>query len=346
MKMIKQWFDVHDTVYNGSDNKKPISDENDHRLLWLEKDFTCYVRNIQEVSIASGKGEFTDETYQALLFTTKATVETTRLLLGRGMKYVLTRNFNSDPVEALFGRLRSMCGGNDVLDARAVTIALDNIVKGKAIPLKQMQATDTHAEELASAVPQEVIAQLENLKGHFLNPSPSVTYSGLVYVGGYLVKLISEFGCDACVMMVTMTNKGDPFFTLLDEQNKSGLHYPNRMFLALLDSIVAFFEAASKHLPRTKVHEVLQLLVAPYLEQSPILDCPEDVGNGHQRSTTNVIAEKFVRLLLVNYIKMVTEKNDKPVQLLMCISHPENILGFNVHNEKVVGTKMYKSSLY
>ncbi|KAH7977864.1 hypothetical protein HPB49_003791 [Dermacentor silvarum] len=78
MKMMKQWFDVHDTVYSGSDNKKPISDENDHRILWLEKDFTCYVRNIQEESIASGKGEFTDETYSALLFTTKATVETSR----------------------------------------------------------------------------------------------------------------------------------------------------------------------------------------------------------------------------------------------------------------------------
>ncbi|KAH7936839.1 hypothetical protein HPB49_005705 [Dermacentor silvarum] len=183
MKMMKQWFDVHDTVYSGSDNKKPISDENDHRILWLEKDFTCYVRNIQEESIASRKGEFTDETYRALLFTTKATVETTRFLLRRGIKYVLTRNFNSDPVETLFGRLRSMWGGNDVLDARAVTIALDNIVKGKAIPLKQMQATDAHAEELATAVPQEVIAQLENLKGYFLDPSPSVTYSGLVYVG-------------------------------------------------------------------------------------------------------------------------------------------------------------------
>ncbi|KAH6926267.1 hypothetical protein HPB50_016054 [Hyalomma asiaticum] len=184
MKMMKQWLDVHDTVYNGIDNKKRNSEEIDHRLLWLEKDFTCYVRNIQDASIASGKGEFTDETYLALLFTTKATVETTRFLLGRGMKYVLTRNFNSHPVEALFGRLMSTCGGNDVLDARAVTIALDNLVKGRATPLKQMQGTDTHAEELATAVPQEVIAQLENLKGQFFDPSPSVTYSGLVYVGG------------------------------------------------------------------------------------------------------------------------------------------------------------------
>ncbi|KAH7952579.1 hypothetical protein HPB52_024177 [Rhipicephalus sanguineus] len=64
MKMMKQWFDIHDTVYSGSENKRPISEENDPRLVWLEKDFTCYVKNVQEASIASGKGELTNETQQ------------------------------------------------------------------------------------------------------------------------------------------------------------------------------------------------------------------------------------------------------------------------------------------
>ncbi|KAH7965708.1 hypothetical protein HPB49_009970 [Dermacentor silvarum] len=169
MKLMKQWFDVHDTVYRESDSKKPISDENDHRMLWLEKDFTCNVRNIQEASIASGKGEFTDETYHALLFATKATVETTRFLLGRRVKCVRTAQVH--------------VGGNNVRDARAVTIALHNIVKGKAVPIKQMQVTYTHAEELAIAVPQEATAELDNLKGDVLNPSLSVTNPGLVYVG-------------------------------------------------------------------------------------------------------------------------------------------------------------------
>ncbi|KAH7946529.1 hypothetical protein HPB52_000645 [Rhipicephalus sanguineus] len=195
MKMMKQWFDIHDTVYSGSENKRPISEENDPRMVWLEKDFTCYVKNVQEASIASGKGELTSETYHALLFTTKATVEATKFLLGQGIKYVLTRNFNSDPVEALFGRLRSMCGGNDVLDAKAVTIALDNIVKEKAIHPRQVRLmSEIEAEELAAAVPLEVTEQLENLKGHLLDPSPSVTYSGLVYVGaGYLRRLLLAY---------------------------------------------------------------------------------------------------------------------------------------------------------
>ncbi|KAH7972188.1 hypothetical protein HPB52_009032 [Rhipicephalus sanguineus] len=63
-----------------------------------------------------------------------------------------------------------------------VTIALDNIVKEKAIHPRQVRLmSETEAEELAAAVPQEVTEQLENLKGHLLDPSPSVTYSGLVY---------------------------------------------------------------------------------------------------------------------------------------------------------------------
>lgn len=32
------------------------------------------------------------------------------------------------------------------------------------------------------------------MKGQLRDPSPPVTYSGLVYVGGYIAKLMSEFG--------------------------------------------------------------------------------------------------------------------------------------------------------
>ncbi|KAH7957884.1 hypothetical protein HPB52_024049 [Rhipicephalus sanguineus] len=35
MKMMKQWFDIHDTVYSGSENKRPISEENDPRMCRL-----------------------------------------------------------------------------------------------------------------------------------------------------------------------------------------------------------------------------------------------------------------------------------------------------------------------
>ncbi|KAH9367943.1 hypothetical protein HPB48_014565 [Haemaphysalis longicornis] len=116
----ENWFDMHDTSFGGTGQKAPIADVDDGRLLWLENDFTCYVKKVQASSVASGNGAFTGETFEALLFTTKSTVETTRYLLTQGINYVLTRKPKQRPIEAVFGRVRYMCGGNDMLDARAV----------------------------------------------------------------------------------------------------------------------------------------------------------------------------------------------------------------------------------
>lgn len=309
MKTMKQWFDIHDTTYTGSGQKMPICEKNDPRLSWLENEFSHYVQGIQENSVAFGKDGFTDETFQALLFSTKSTVETTRFLLGKGIDYVLTRKFNSDPIEALFGKIRFMCGGNDVLDARAVTAALDHIVKGKSPPRREISVPDVDAGELAAAIPDTLTEQLRDLGKYPAAPSPSVTYSGLAYVGGYIVKLIGDFGCDACVMLLTTSNKTDPLFTLLQGQDRSGLHYAKPEFLALLDKVVTFFENVVSHLPRTNVLQVLRMLIQPHLENSPLLSCPEGVDNSHAKRSAILISEKFLRILLINYSRKLTDNH-------------------------------------
>ncbi|KAH7982437.1 hypothetical protein HPB52_005053 [Rhipicephalus sanguineus] len=45
-----------------------------------------------------------------------------------------------------------MCGGNDALDARAVTAALTHIVKEKALPSKDMGIRDENIEEAAGVL--------------------------------------------------------------------------------------------------------------------------------------------------------------------------------------------------
>ncbi|KAH7953707.1 hypothetical protein HPB49_011506 [Dermacentor silvarum] len=191
MKTIKRWFDIHDTTYAGSGQKSPISNTDDPRLLWLANDFTSYIEGIQENSKARGKDGFTCETFEALRFTTKSTVETARFLLRNGVNCVLTRKLNSDPIEAIFGRIRFMCGGNDMLDARAVTTALDHIIKSETSIGKKLTIPCGDAEELAAALPQSLTEELNDLAEYPDTPSPSVTYSGLVYVAGYIAKLIS-----------------------------------------------------------------------------------------------------------------------------------------------------------
>ncbi|KAH7977952.1 hypothetical protein HPB49_004035 [Dermacentor silvarum] len=157
--------------------KSPISNTDDPRLLWLANEFTSYIEGIQENSKARGKGGFTCETFEALRFTTKSTVETARFLLRNGVNCVLTRKLNSDPIEAIFGRIRFMCGGNDMLDARAVTTALDHIIKSETSIGKKLTIPCGDAEELAAALPQSLTEELNDLAEYPDTPSPSVTYS-------------------------------------------------------------------------------------------------------------------------------------------------------------------------
>ncbi|KAH7940012.1 hypothetical protein HPB52_020274 [Rhipicephalus sanguineus] len=128
---------------------------------------------------SKGNGALTEETFQALLFTTQSTVETTRFLLQEGVSYVLTKKLNSDPIEALFGRIRQMCGGNDQLDARAVTAALDRIVKAKSLCPKEAETPDVDAEQVAATLSEKFHDELEDLTQCHAPTPRSVTYSGL-----------------------------------------------------------------------------------------------------------------------------------------------------------------------
>jgi hypothetical protein len=62
---------------------------------------------------------FSDQTYEALLFTTRSTIDTVRFLLSSGFQFVLTRKLNSDNIERLFSCLRQSNGGNFHMEARA-----------------------------------------------------------------------------------------------------------------------------------------------------------------------------------------------------------------------------------
>ncbi|KAH7951161.1 hypothetical protein HPB52_005884 [Rhipicephalus sanguineus] len=72
-----------------------------------------------------------------------------------------------------------------------------------------------------------------------------------------------------------------------NSQEAYDLHYPKPELLSMLDTIVTFFEKVVKYLPRTKILEALQLTVEPYLEDSPLLDCPEGVDKSHARDLNN-----------------------------------------------------------
>ncbi|KAH8009414.1 hypothetical protein HPB51_016693 [Rhipicephalus microplus] len=101
----------------------------EQRLQWLEKDFPDYLEALNNACKRSGKKFLSAETYEAIFLTSKSTVLCVKFLLESSLFYVLTRNLSSDPVELLFSSLRQMAGGNDCLDARAVTFSLERILR-------------------------------------------------------------------------------------------------------------------------------------------------------------------------------------------------------------------------
>ncbi|KAM7307482.1 uncharacterized protein ISCGN_011118 [Ixodes scapularis] len=136
MKMMPKWFAVHNVANQTAHVHMRQPDQmhsfcaTDERLQWLEKDFPDYLKALNNSCKRSGKKFLSAETYEALLLTSKFTGLCVKFLLESGFFFnVLSRNLSSDPVELLFSSLRQMAGGNDCLDARAVTFNLERILR-------------------------------------------------------------------------------------------------------------------------------------------------------------------------------------------------------------------------
>jgi hypothetical protein len=70
-----------------------------------------------------------NETAEALIFTSQSTFECINYLLHNGFYYVLTRRFSPDPIESLFSSIRLGGGSNDMTDARAAEYAIKKMLQ-------------------------------------------------------------------------------------------------------------------------------------------------------------------------------------------------------------------------
>lgn len=127
-----------------------------------------------------------------------------------------------------------------------MTTALDRIIKSQALISKKLTVPCVEAEELPAALPQSLTEELNDLSEHRDTPSPSVTYSGLVYVARYIAKLICDFECDACSILLKTHERSDPLYTLLESHDFSRLHYLKEGFVALLRQNCVLFRESCR----------------------------------------------------------------------------------------------------
>lgn len=136
-----------------------------------------------------------------------------------------------------------------MLDARAVRAALDHIVRTDCSIGNKVKARCVAAKESISTLLQAICEELKQLKEAPVITLSSVTYSGLTYIHGYIVKLMSGFGWDVCSILHQTSEKSGPLCTLLQGQDSSELCYQKLVCCHL----VAFLAKAVMHLPCTDI---------------------------------------------------------------------------------------------
>ena len=93
-------------------------------MKWLEEDFLQCLKDWRTRS--KGKQFVTKETYQAVVLTTKCTVSIVKYLLKvKKFFFVLTRPFQSDPVESFYSNLRQLNGCLYYVEARGALLAFE-----------------------------------------------------------------------------------------------------------------------------------------------------------------------------------------------------------------------------
>ncbi|XP_076091095.1 uncharacterized protein LOC143063058 [Mytilus galloprovincialis] len=127
LRIIDKFFDCLNVrnLYEGRNkrnpNLNPYTNINDERLQWLTGDFLSYF-DLWEQSVMQRPGEFTNKQRKGMLLSRQtltglkisvlSIVACVKFLLEIGAKFVLTHNFNQDPLEQHFGHYRHRAGDN------------------------------------------------------------------------------------------------------------------------------------------------------------------------------------------------------------------------------------------
>ena len=128
IRHMNKFFDCLNvrSLYEGRNkrnpNLNPYRASDDNRIEWLRKDFLDYFTDWKN-SVDNRQGDFTKsqkagmqlsyQTIQGLRISATSITECITFLLEEGAPFVLTHNFNQDPLEQHFGHLRHKTGANN-----------------------------------------------------------------------------------------------------------------------------------------------------------------------------------------------------------------------------------------
>lgn len=340
LSVMKKWFDIHNVrnrshyLQSQNENKMQFFSVTDERLEWLETTFNDYVCDMKDKQPSL----ITYETLQAIVLTSHSTSACIKYLLGIGFHFILTSKLTSDCIEMFFSNMRQTSGGNDMLDARAATFAIENILRCGSKTLKKSVGANVHPDSLtpimgmleknltdddifreipndiSKVIPDNVTATLDELNRLPENRPPSIKQASLAYLGGVILRFCEKDGSyeECCFEKISAPGSDSPLLGLIRKADQGNLRYPSKAFVAVLETIQNFVECALPFLPTSGLLTKLESLIIPKLENCPVLIC----GNQeHTRKMAKTVVVRLVPPLLDNLTKNISEKYEKVKQL-------------------------------
>ncbi|KAJ1528983.1 hypothetical protein ONE63_007350 [Megalurothrips usitatus] len=317
MENVRKWFEVHDVCnkeFHFKDinpNIKPFFCTDDDRLQWLENEFLDYLRVIKQKSRERGMAFLTTETYEALVFTSRSTAEFVRYLLdGIGILFVLTRKLQSDPVESTISTTRRLCGGNDMVDARAAVFAMEKILRLGTLRTSKYSNVGAQAAvryrgnvrrpavrvlplSHMAEIPDRCLAILDGLKDVTRSVESSLRNASVALVASYLLTCLEERIDRECLAALrTEDGSPSPVLGLLRAMDKGKSPYPSTSFLKVTLVIKDFCESAMKSIDMVRfgVRGALAAAARPALSACPLVAAP----CGHGEQIVEVVLEKLL----------------------------------------------------
>lgn len=186
------------------------NDEHDTNFLYLNK-FSDWLEMWQ--SIKDGGGMLSRETYTALKHTTHAMIEMTNYCISElNMNYILPGKFQTDNLEARFGKYRLLAGSNYHISLRQVfecekklrimsVLRLTLPINEKVVPLKLFGETNWEGMENHSLRDLHKL-NVEVVKNDFDNCEDVLPI--IVYVAGYCCYTVcKKMNCNYCKDLIS-----------------------------------------------------------------------------------------------------------------------------------------------
>ena len=262
LTLISTWWCIANSNKRYDSNSLANAiEENDGKLDFYEE-FAAWIEKWSNFS----KFSLSKQTSNALTLTLRSQAMLSRDLLSEGYSYILTRRFQSDPLEHRFSRYRSMSGGRFLVSLREVVsteriLTCRSLLKAGVDYWRNMKTHDGFTEE-------DSLKLMEKLEEHeqeiFEGTLSENSLEVAQCVAGYMARKLLKKPCNDCYPRLIDETSSDKECNYLNILSRGGLITPSKNLASMVSSSFAQVEYINQFLDNSNVRKSAKIALEKY----------------------------------------------------------------------------------